>query len=45
MATTTVAIPQQSIFTNQILHGDCIEVMCQMPANSVDFILPIHRIL
>jgi site-specific DNA-methyltransferase (adenine-specific) len=39
MATTTVVTPQQSNFTDQILHGDCIEVMRQMPANSVDFIL------
>ena len=39
MATTSVATAQQSSFTNQILHGDCIEVMRQMPANSVDFIL------
>ncbi|MEI9978271.1 MAG: hypothetical protein WDN23_04600 [Edaphobacter sp.] len=31
MATTTVAA-QQNGFTNQILHGDCIEVMKQMPA-------------
>jgi predicted methyltransferase len=38
MATTPVATAQQSTFTNQILHGDCIEVMRQMPANSVDFI-------
>ena len=30
---------QQNSFTNQILHGDCVEVMRQMPANSVDFIL------
>ncbi len=39
MATTSAAIAQQSSFINQILHGDCIEVMRQMPANSVDFIL------
>lgn len=39
MATTTVATAQQSSFTNQILHGDCIKVMQQMPANNVDFIL------
>ena len=39
MATTSVATAQQSSFINQILHGDCIEVMRQMPANSVDFIL------
>src|ERR1700730_6596444 len=39
MATTTVVAPPQNGFTNQILHGDCIEVMRQMPANSVDFIL------
>jgi DNA methylase len=39
MATTSAATAQQSSFTNQILHGDCIEVMHQMPANSVDFIL------
>jgi DNA modification methylase len=29
----------QHAFTNRILRGDCIEVMRQMPANSVDFIL------
>ncbi len=39
MATTSVVSTQQSSFTNQIVHGDCIEVMRQMPANSVDFIL------
>ncbi|NYF91361.1 DNA methyltransferase [Tunturiibacter empetritectus] len=39
MATTTVATAQQSNFNNQILHGNCIEVMRQMPTNSVDFIL------
>jgi DNA modification methylase len=38
MATTTVATAQNNL-TNQILHGDCIEVMRQIPANSVDFIL------
>jgi len=26
-------------FVNSIIRGDCIEVMRQMPANSVDFIL------
>jgi hypothetical protein len=44
MATTSVATAQQNTFTNQILHGDCIEVMHQMPANSVDFILTDPRI-
>jgi DNA modification methylase len=39
MTPTTAATAQQSNFTNQILHGDCTEVMRQMPANSVDFIL------
>ncbi len=39
MATTSAAIARQCRFTNQILHGDCIQVMRQMPANSVDFIL------
>jgi DNA modification methylase len=39
MATTSTATAQQCSFTNQILHGDCVEVMRQMPANSVDFIL------
>jgi DNA modification methylase len=39
MATATVATAQQSNFTNQILHGDCIGVMREMPTNSVDFIL------
>ena len=37
MATTVQT--QQSSFINQILHGNCIEVMQQMPENSVDFIL------
>jgi site-specific DNA-methyltransferase (adenine-specific) len=39
MATTSVATQQKNSFTNQILHGDCIEIMRQTPANSVDFIL------
>jgi len=39
MTTTSVATARQSNFTNQILHADCIDVMSQMPANSVDFIL------
>jgi site-specific DNA-methyltransferase (adenine-specific) len=39
MPTTNATTAQQGNSTNQILHGDCIEVMRQMPANSVDFIL------
>lgn len=39
MANTSIATAQQSSFTNRIHHGDCIEVMRQMPASSVDFIL------
>jgi DNA modification methylase len=39
MATTTVATAQQSTFTNQILHGAYIDVMRQIPTNTVDFIL------
>ncbi len=39
MATTSIYPEQQSNFTNQIHHGDCIEIMQQMPANSIDFIL------
>jgi DNA modification methylase len=39
LATTNEATAQQNNFTNQILHGDCIEAMREMPANSVDFIL------
>lgn len=39
MATTSQAIAQQRSFTNEIIHGDCIEVMHQMSDNSVDFIL------
>jgi site-specific DNA-methyltransferase (adenine-specific) len=31
--------PIQNRFSNTITHGDCIEVMHQMPAQSVDFIL------
>ena len=30
MATTTVATAQQSSFTNQILHGDCVEVFLEI---------------
>ncbi len=36
MNTNTI---QQQLPVNEILHGDCIEVMHKMPANSVDFIL------
>ena len=39
MANTSVIAPQQSRFINRIVHGDCIEVMRQMPTNSIDFIL------
>lgn len=39
MTDTSIATVQQSGFANRILHGDCIDVMGQMPANSVDFIL------
>ena len=39
MATTNVAATQQSSFTDTILHGDCIELMRQMPQGSVDFVL------
>jgi site-specific DNA-methyltransferase (adenine-specific) len=39
MATTSVMTAQQSSFTNQLIQGDCIEVMRRMPANSVDFVL------
>ncbi|HTF67606.1 MAG TPA: DNA methyltransferase [Edaphobacter sp.] len=39
MATTTIPTSQHNSFTNRILHGDCIEVMRQMPADSVDFVL------
>src|SRR5581483_5653908 len=39
MATTAIHTEQQISFTNRIHHGDCIEIMKQMPANSVDFIL------
>jgi DNA modification methylase len=35
----TSQINQTSIPTNTVLHGDCIEVMRSLPANSVDFIL------
>ncbi|MEI9979882.1 MAG: hypothetical protein WDN23_12970 [Edaphobacter sp.] len=30
---------QQQLPVNTILHGNCIEKMREMPANSVDFIL------
>jgi DNA modification methylase len=39
MATTAIHTEQQISFTNRIHHGDCIEIMKQIPANSVDFIL------
>ena len=39
MATNTTVREQQSRFTNRIVQGNCIEVMRQMPAESVDFIL------
>ncbi len=39
-AQTTV----QNRFINSIMQGDCIQVMRQIPANSVDFILTIRRI-
>lgn len=39
MATTSAALIQQRSSTNRILHGDCIEIMQHMPANSIDFIL------
>jgi len=39
MATTAINNEQQISFTNRIHHGDCIQIMKQMPANSVDFIL------
>jgi DNA modification methylase len=35
----TTQTNQSSIPTNTVLHGDCIEVMRRLPANSVDFIL------
>jgi site-specific DNA-methyltransferase (adenine-specific) len=37
MATTLPL--QQTDFTNQILHGDCLDLMSQMPQASIDFIL------
>lgn len=39
MATTTAVREQESNFLNTIVHGDCIHVMRQIPAQSVDFIL------
>jgi hypothetical protein len=33
------SLPEKYMVTNRIHHGDCIEIMQQMPANSVDFIL------
>ena len=30
---------KQSLLVNRVLHGDCIEVMRQLPAGSIDFIL------
>jgi DNA modification methylase len=39
MATTNVANAHQHGFVNRILHGDCIELMRQLPSRSVDFVL------
>lgn len=39
MTTASIVATQQINFTNRILHGDCIEVMRQVPAETVDFIL------
>ena len=39
MATTSTVRTRRTNFTNTILHGDCIEIMQQMPEASVDFIL------
>jgi len=39
MAATNPTTAQYNSFTNCIVHGDCIEIMRQMPAHSVDFIL------
>jgi len=36
---TTSVQTQRSSFTNQIVHGDCIQVMHQMAPESADFIL------
>jgi modification methylase len=30
--------PAQSLSLDTVLHGDCVEVMNQLPANSVDLI-------
>ncbi len=30
---------QQSLPVNHVLHGNCIEVMRELPAGSIDFIL------
>lgn len=34
-----VSSPKPSLPINRVLHGDCIEVMRQLPARSIDFIL------
>jgi len=39
MATDSTVREQQSSFPNRIVQGDCIDVMQQMAAESVDFIL------
>jgi DNA modification methylase len=36
---TSIQIPSQRLFLDTLVHGDCVEVMRQMPAASVDFIL------
>jgi site-specific DNA-methyltransferase (adenine-specific) len=35
----SVSSPKQSLTINRVLHGDCIEVMRQLPACCIDFIL------
>ncbi|MGC2402983.1 MAG: DNA methyltransferase [Acidobacteriaceae bacterium] len=39
MPTTSGVVPTETSLTNQILLGDCVEVMRQLPAQSVDFVL------
>ena len=39
MATDSTVRERQSSFPNRIVQGDCIEILRQMPAESVDFIL------
>jgi predicted methyltransferase len=45
MALPSIAAPLSGAPRNTILHGDCLDVLPQLPAGSVDFVLtdpPLH---